>query len=365
MDLVFGWRTAVLTVPAAVLLPLSVALFTSLRNGVAARTLATLLLVMVGVFVPWLIGFAGFYDQWHWLTFAPFSNPLFVPPLLFLHAHALAHGRWPARGGRHLVLGGVQSSYQAAAFLLPMPIKQRWAELAVVPGNLIGAVLLAASFVVYSCWIVRLVRRYRGALAAERSDDALFSAGWLVRSTLAFTALAVLWSAYLLADAVTPLGYKGLMPLYAAIAGFALYFGIVGWRHLALPFPTMADLHVAAAPAPSPRDWTAQGEMWAARVRAQAWQREEALTLRRLATLLGTNESYLSRALNEGLGVSFSDFINGLRCEDVAAALRGGDDRPLLDLALDAGFASKASFNRAFRRRYGTSPSAFRAAQRT
>jgi len=80
MDLVFGWRTAVLTVAAAILLPLAVGLSASFHNRLAARTLAALLIVMTGVFVPWLIGFAGFYDRWWWLTFAPFSNALLVPP---------------------------------------------------------------------------------------------------------------------------------------------------------------------------------------------------------------------------------------------------------------------------------------------
>lgn len=365
MDLVFGWRTAVLSVAAAILLPTSVALFSSLRNRAAARTLAALLLVMTGVFVPWLIGFAGFYDRWRWLTFAPFSNPLFVPPLLYLHAYALAHGDWPAGARRHLIPGALQLGCQTTAFLLPMPAKSRWVDLAGVPGNIMAAALLAVSFGTYSVWVVRLIHGYRTALAAERSDDALFSTGWLVRSTIAFTALALLWTAYLLTDTVMPLGYKGLMPLYSAVAGFALYFGIAGWRHLAVPFPPISELRVKLVPAPAARDWKVQGEAWAERIRAQAWQREEALTLRRLATLLGTNESYVSRALNDGLGVSFSDFINGLRCEDVAAALHRGDRRPLLELALDAGFASKASFNRAFQRRYGTAPSAYRAAQKT
>ncbi len=60
MDLVFGWRTAVLTVAAAILLPLAVGLSASFHNRLAARMLAALLIVMTGVFVPWLIGFAAF-----------------------------------------------------------------------------------------------------------------------------------------------------------------------------------------------------------------------------------------------------------------------------------------------------------------
>lgn len=361
MDLVFGWRTAILTVAAAILLPLATALWSSLRNRVAARTLAAALVAMTGVFLPWLIGFAGFYDRWRWLTFTPFSNPLLIPPLLYLHAHALIRGRWPDRGWRHLVPGTTQFACGAGAFLLPMRLKEQWSAFAYPALDAVGALLLAASFALYGSWIAKLLRSYRTALAAERSDDALFAAAWIDRAMAAFTGLAVLWAAYLLTDAVVPLGYKGLMPLYTGIAGFALYLGIAGWRHLALPFPELAALQ-PPPPVPTPaRDWSAQGAVWAARTRAALWYREDSLTLRRLAALLATNESYLSRALNEGLGMTFSEFVNGLRCEEVASALQAGDPRPVLALAMDAGFASKASFNRAFQQRFGCAPSAMRA----
>jgi AraC-like DNA-binding protein len=75
---------------------------------------------------------------------------------------------------------------------------------------------------------------------------------------------------------------------------------------------------------------------------------------------LGTNAAYASRAFNEGLGVPFSDFVNGERSARVAAMIEAGRREDLLALALEAGFASKATFNRAFRKRFGVSPSTFR-----
>jgi hypothetical protein len=182
MDLVFGWRTAVLTVAAAILLPLAVGLSASFHNRLAARTLAALLIVMTGVFVPWLIGFAGFYDRWWWLTFAPFSNALLVPPLLHLHAYALVTGRWSPAAWRHLLPGAIQFAYQAAAFLLPTPLKRHWADLAFTTGNAIVASLLAISFVVYGAWTIRLLHDYRDALSQKRSDDARFATAWLSRT---------------------------------------------------------------------------------------------------------------------------------------------------------------------------------------
>lgn len=58
--------------------------------------------------------------------------------------------------------------------------------------------------------------------------------------------------------------------------------------------------------------------------------------------------------------MNFSAFINGLRAEGVAGALAERPDADLLDLAFNMGFASKASFNRAFRARFGMAPSQYR-----
>ncbi|NOK16040.1 AraC family transcriptional regulator [Corallococcus carmarthensis] len=49
----------------------------------------------------------------------------------------------------------------------------------------------------------------------------------------------------------------------------------------------------------------------------------------------------------------------------VQERLASGDPASLLTMALDAGFASKASFNRIFREHTGLSPSAWRTAQQT
>jgi AraC-like DNA-binding protein len=108
------------------------------------------------------------------------------------------------------------------------------------------------------------------------------------------------------------------------------------------------------------RDWRGLGEDWAARTRAARWYQDPELSLASLARLLGTNTTHLSRAINEGLGMNFSSFIAKLRCDHVAAALRAGGEGDLLELALEAGFGSKASFNRAFQAVHGQSPSSYR-----
>ncbi|NJC34286.1 AraC-like DNA-binding protein [Sphingomonas jejuensis] len=360
MELFFGWRSAVLLCAALVTLPIVVALPQVSVNRSANRTLALLLLVLVGVQTPWAIGFAGFYDRWPWLTFLPVALPLLTPPLAFFYAHALTHGGWPRRAWLALVPGLFHLAVMVAAFCLPLPAKRLaadrigpWIGAAVAVGLVIGfaaaLALLARTFRDYSRW-----------LAGQRSDDARFATRWLGRAIAALGLLFVLWAGFELVDLVRPLGYEGLMPLYCGIAAVTVFFAVEGWRHAALVWPVMPAEMPAMPTAPTGHDWPALGARWQAELRAAGAFRENDLTLARAARLVATNTNYLSRACNDGLGISFSTLINRMRAEAVADAMVDGSAASLLDLALDAGFASKASFNRAFAERFGASPSAFR-----
>jgi AraC-like DNA-binding protein len=356
----FGWRTALLSAAFVQLLLLAFALFRSLQNRIANLTIALLLIFLAGIITPWLIGFAGFYDKWRWLTFAPFQITLAVGPLFWLYVHALVTGGWPEYARRHLILPGLQLLFYVGSFLLPMPLKDQWADFISFPASLLFGLLLIAGLIGYGLAAYRLLSQYRTALAAARSDDHRYAARWLQAALTALSVLLLVWTGYLFWDLVSPLDYKGLMGLYIAIALFALYLGIEAWRHAALPFPTLAQLSPTADPLPPPKNWKALGESWATRVREEGWDQDPELSLPLLARRLGTNTGHLSRAINEGLGVNFSTFVNDLRSRRVAAMLEAGRKDDLLDLALESGFSSKASFNRAFVATHGMPPSAYR-----
>lgn len=357
-ELVFGWRTAILLVAFVQLLMLAAALLRPIRNRTANRTLAALLVVLAGMITPWMIGFAGFYDKWQWLSFAPLAISLAIAPLAYLYVHALIHGRWPARGWRHLAPAAIQFAYLATAFVaLRQPFKNEWLGRSSLVYDIVTGAGVIGGLGGYGAAGMALIRRYGARLAAQRSDDHRFALAWLGRAVGALFVLLAIWAGYGVADLVEPLGYSGLMGLYIAIAAFALFVGIEGWRHAAAPFPPMADLQPQPPP---PMDWTIKADEWSERVRRERLYADPELSVPRLARMLGTNTAYVSRAFNEGLGQSFSVFINRLRCEEVAERLRAGAREDLLDLALDCGFSSKASFNRAFRAAFGCSPSAYR-----
>jgi AraC-like DNA-binding protein len=86
---------------------------------------------------------------------------------------------------------------------------------------------------------------------------------------------------------------------------------------------------------------------------------EPELTLGELATQLRTNTSWLSKVINSGCGQNFNDFINEYRVREAERRLRDPQFRhyTLLAVALEAGFNSKSTFNRVFKKLRGQTPS--------
>jgi len=97
--------------------------------------------------------------------------------------------------------------------------------------------------------------------------------------------------------------------------------------------------------------------------REQPWKESE-LTLADLASRLNSTPHKLSEVLNSQMNETFYDFVNGYRVREVQRRIKAGEARSLkmLALAMDAGFASKSTFNDVFKKHTSQTPSAFRQA---
>ena len=85
------------------------------------------------------------------------------------------------------------------------------------------------------------------------------------------------------------------------------------------------------------------------------------LTLTYLADRLQSNRSVVSKVINESYKMNFNDFVNEKRAEAVMKKIEEGahHQSTLLGIALDCGFNSKTTFNRAFKKHSGLSPQQF------
>jgi AraC-like DNA-binding protein len=87
-----------------------------------------------------------------------------------------------------------------------------------------------------------------------------------------------------------------------------------------------------------------------------------ALTLPKLAEQIALSPQHLSQILNERCGQSFSDFVNSYRIAEAKRLLTDPAKKhySILAIAEEVGFNSKSTFNAAFKKHAGTTPSDFR-----
>ena len=87
------------------------------------------------------------------------------------------------------------------------------------------------------------------------------------------------------------------------------------------------------------------------------------LNLSELANLVGISNHHLSQVINRRAGQTFYDFINRHRVEYAKKLFMNPEydgNHTIIEIAFKAGFNSKASFNRVFKKHTGQTPTEFR-----
>lgn len=84
------------------------------------------------------------------------------------------------------------------------------------------------------------------------------------------------------------------------------------------------------------------------------------LSLRTLCERLRESPHYVSQVISQDLGTSFYELVNRQRIDAAKEALARDPERTVLEIALEAGFNSKSTFNAAFRQHAGITPTDYR-----
>jgi AraC family transcriptional regulator len=83
-----------------------------------------------------------------------------------------------------------------------------------------------------------------------------------------------------------------------------------------------------------------------------------------LGKIAGVSPLHFSREFRRLYGMNSAQYIRRLRLEWAAQSLRKRD-QSLAEIASAAGFSDQSHFTRWFKRQFGVTPAAFRAASRT
>ena len=86
---------------------------------------------------------------------------------------------------------------------------------------------------------------------------------------------------------------------------------------------------------------------------------QDNLSLNKLSESISETENHISETLSQFLNTKFFQFVNGFRIEEAKNALQD-KNKLITTIAFDVGFNSKSTFNTAFKKIVGYSPSAYR-----
>ncbi len=324
------------------------------RRGkrVANRLLAVLLLSLAAQMAANVAADLGWITRrLHW----PQLLALLYGPLLYFHVRALAH-RQPRWGLEH----GLHGVPFVTAVALRLSDELSVATLAFAIFASIGT-YLALSF--------QVLRHYRRVLEATHSALGSITLGWLSTTLWILTAV---WC-------LDMLSYGSNLAAPAAVENGVtlLLFGSLLFLVTHMVRRGLQSPEIFAGISEEDEAIVRQGETADSRVdptaevdemlRLSALMDDErphldpGLTLDGLAARFGRSPRQLSRLIRRQSGSHFSDFINGYRVAAAGTALRApGDGRSILDIAFAAGFNSKSTFNSAFKRHTGMTPTEFR-----
>ncbi|MDW3192457.1 MAG: helix-turn-helix domain-containing protein [Cytophagales bacterium] len=95
-------------------------------------------------------------------------------------------------------------------------------------------------------------------------------------------------------------------------------------------------------------------------VESQSLYINRELRLTDVAKQLEMSPNHLSQVINENLQKNFFDFINQYRVTEAKKKIAEEPDKTLLQIAHEVGFNNKTSFNNAFKKHQGMTPSSYR-----
>lgn len=84
------------------------------------------------------------------------------------------------------------------------------------------------------------------------------------------------------------------------------------------------------------------------------------VSLSELAKTYQKNEKYLGRLFKKEMGVSYNEYKQDKKLEKARKLLKKSDDK-IINIALECGFNNISYFNRSFQKKYGFTPSEYRA----
>ena len=335
--------------------------------------LAALLLLLCSSLITPLIGFANVYDRNQWLTYFPFGITYGYSVCIWFYVLTLTNAKriFQRRDWLLFIPSIVYVLFRLTLFAQNLEFKfwfnDNYYQPFANPFIAVTEVVWNAAFLYFS---IAHYRKYRAWLNENYSDTEKIKFDWLRNFLYIFALIFVLGAIFdFTGSFIFSLSYIQIFYFEFVLALATYYLAIAGYlrsQTITVSF-TEAESEKIGIAAEEKKTLLAENDLNKLKTKLCGLMETEKpfldsqLTLGVLAKRIGVNTTVLSYIINHGCKLNFNDFVNEYRIAEVKKKLHEGaaETDNLLGIALDSGFNSKATFNRAFKKFTGGSPKKF------
>ncbi|WP_461587399.1 helix-turn-helix domain-containing protein [Winogradskyella sp.] len=350
-----------------------------IHNITASRWLSLLLFLYAMYITPYMLGYAGWYGGGftrEFLFFMPFMQVLLIGPVVYFYTKSLLNSSFKLtkKDYFHFIPAILYAVYSLVVFITDKLVLDAYYFYADNKDKDLSnwyQVTGLVSMFIYLIMSLKYYAYYKKILfeTVSYAESILFK--WIKNFMIAFLTILVLRIVFFITN--PEWGNFGSQYWHYIAFSFVFYYiAITGYssiiKQTALKGEKLEIINVFEEnlkveqnenkPNTSDKDDKKWQERLSELMTKKSLYENPRLTLSDVARELNTTTKIVSSTVNSRFNKNFNDYVNEYRIDAVKEKLNKGEHntRTLLGIALDCGFNSKATFNRAFKKSTTLSP---------
>ena len=354
-----------------------------IHNNRASKWLSLLLFLWAMYLIPYMLGYAGWYTggiKRAIMFFVPFMQVLLIGPVVYFYTKSLLNSsfRLSKKDYLHFIPAILYAIYSLVVFVTDKLILEEYYFYADQKDKdladwyqMVGLISMAYYLIIS----LRYYFNYRRLLFEKVSYAESILFVWIRNFMIAFLGLLVLRVLFFIFDKDWG-NFGSQFWYYLSFSVVFYYIAITGYsnivKQITLEGEKLKVVNVFVEddvdeketnnePIDVQKDDSILKTKLSELMTKQRLYENPRLTLSDVAKELDITTKTVSTAVNSGFNMNFNDFVNHYRIEAIKDKLNKGEHTrtTLLGIALDSGFNSKATFNRAFKKSTSLSPKDF------